>query len=503
VTIYSVTPGTPGEWAALAADRLLLVVRADAALEPAALLGELAGTEPARRVIEALTSRGLAATPSFALLEHPDGEGPVRVIVRGEITVSGSAQGQPVEIGGSGVATWVERLVDGFEEAVVTTSAVSSGTALPLGHGAVWASRVSVSSTASSPIAAGTAPVAAGGAGAVDDDSASVAAASGGVAADVIPVAVAPLVAAAPPVAEIDLADAAGVVDDAAASDAVADDADAADAAEPAGSTEEPADAEATEPEATEPDAEAAAEPEPADLPAEPEPLVEQTIIPSSDDALAEESAVDPAAPAEEPAAPESDADAEGSDYDHLFEATIVRPIEDAAVRPPEEGEEEAAEAAAAPAAPAAPAFDPSFEGEHDGQTVLSFGTPGHERPAESEIPAAPAGPQFWLVLPSGIREQLTRETLVGRAPAGRVTGGELPRLVTLAGDPDISRTHVRFQIEGDTVVVTDLNSRNGTSVVLPGKPPQLLRGDEPVAVIAGTLIDLGGGSVITLEQSA
>jgi len=61
----------------------------------------------------------------------------------------------------------------------------------------------------------------------------------------------------------------------------------------------------------------------------------------------------------------------------------------------------------------------------------------------------------------------------------------------------------VRFQIEGDTVVVTDLNSRNGTSVVLPGKPPQLLRGDEPVAVIAGTLIDLGGGSVITLEQSA
>jgi hypothetical protein len=50
----------------------------------------------------------------------------------------------------------------------------------------------------------------------------------------------------------------------------------------------------------------------------------------------------------------------------------------------------------------------------------------------------------------------------------------------------------VHVALEGDTVVVTDLRSRNGTSVVLPGKSPQLLRADEPTPVIPGTVIDLG-----------
>jgi pSer/pThr/pTyr-binding forkhead associated (FHA) protein len=67
-----------------------------------------------------------------------------------------------------------------------------------------------------------------------------------------------------------------------------------------------------------------------------------------------------------------------------------------------------------------------------------------------------------------------------------------MPRLVTIEGDPDVSRSHVRVALEGDTVVVTDLRSRNGTSVVLPGKPPQLLRADEATPVIPGTVIDLG-----------
>ena len=55
--------------------------------------------------------------------------------------------------------------------------------------------------------------------------------------------------------------------------------------------------------------------------------------------------------------------------------------------------------------------------------------------------------------------------------------------------------------MEGDSIVVTDLHSRNGTHVILPGKSPQKLRQGEPTAVIVGTVIDLGGGVVFTVSE--
>jgi pSer/pThr/pTyr-binding forkhead associated (FHA) protein len=61
-------------------------------------------------------------------------------------------------------------------------------------------------------------------------------------------------------------------------------------------------------------------------------------------------------------------------------------------------------------------------------------------------------------------------------------------------GDPDISRSHLRLTVEGGTVVVTDLQSRNGTTVVQPDRAPVKLRAGEPTPVLAGTVIDLGGG---------
>jgi pSer/pThr/pTyr-binding forkhead associated (FHA) protein len=74
--------------------------------------------------------------------------------------------------------------------------------------------------------------------------------------------------------------------------------------------------------------------------------------------------------------------------------------------------------------------------------------------------------------------------------------------LVTMTTpEQDISRSHVRVSVEGGTVVVTDLHSRNGTHIVLPGKPPQKLRAGDPTAVIVGTLIDLGDGAVLTVRE--
>lgn len=204
--------------------------------------------------------------------------------------------------------------------------------------------------------------------------------------------------------------------------------------------------------------------------------------------------------------------------YDDLFGATVIRSVEEAAVRPAAAQDD----IDAPPSGATAPEGDPDDgapvdvsnsdlddgdpDGDHDGLTVFSDkigDVHDRVRPHPSEIAAADATASFWIRMPGGNREPLAGEVLIGRAPTTRVGDGPVPRLITLPGDPDISRTHVKFALEGDTVVVTDLHSRNGTSVVLPGKPPQLLRSGEAATVIAGTVVDLGGGTTMTVEQDA
>ena len=98
--------------------------------------------------------------------------------------------------------------------------------------------------------------------------------------------------------------------------------------------------------------------------------------------------------------------------------------------------------------------------------------------------------------MPDGSFEPIAGELLLGRATAiGRVAGPRVPRPVVIgAGDPDISRTHLRVAVEGGTAVVTDLDSRNGTHVVAPGQAPLRLRPSDPTPVLPETVIDLGGG---------
>ena len=106
--------------------------------------------------------------------------------------------------------------------------------------------------------------------------------------------------------------------------------------------------------------------------------------------------------------------------------------------------------------------------------------------------------------MPDGALEPIGHELVLGRAPSvSKVSGGRLPRLVTIGyGDPDISRSHVRLALEGGTVVITDLHSRNGTLVVAPGKPPVKLRAGEPTPVLIGTVVDLGGGCTLQVVGS-
>lgn len=197
-----------------------------------------------------------------------------------------------------------------------------------------------------------------------------------------------------------------------------------------------------------------------------------------------------------DPPVPASDG---GSGYDYLFGETISRTVEDAAVR-------EAADGSASVHEGGSPHLEP--EGDHDGKTAIGLDRAARQaarraRAQGASRPVVVAGPRLFIDLSSGTSEELTQPILIGRAPSvAKVSGGNLPRLVTISGpDQDISRNHVQVAAEGGTVVVTDLHSRNGTMVILPGRPPQQLRAGEPTAVIVGTVVDLGAGVTFTVRE--
>jgi hypothetical protein len=184
------------------------------------------------------------------------------------------------------------------------------------------------------------------------------------------------------------------------------------------------------------------------------------------------------------------------SAHEQSFGETVVRKAADATVQ---------TDAAPASAGSDATATD---GGDHDGHTIASgdiakLRAARRERAAQPAAPTPPTAPALHLELADGSRELLAAPILVGRAPsADKVSGTQIPRLLTVAGtDQDISRNHVRFAVEGGTVVVTDLHSRNGTLAILPGRDPQQLRPGEPTSVIVGTVIDLGGGVTFTVRE--
>lgn len=217
----------------------------------------------------------------------------------------------------------------------------------------------------------------------------------------------------------------------------------------------------------------------------------EETVMELPDAPAVLPAPVTPAAASVPGAAVVSGSDADS--YDYLFGETVFHNVQDAVVHAP--GDDDAP--------PSATAEHPADTGDHDGNTVLATAVSHSGRMRRKRGEAPPAAPVIAVVLPNGAREVLDEALVVGRSPSvAGVPGGQLPRLVTLAGgDQDISRSHVRIALEGGTAVVTDLHSRNGTSIVLPSGETQKLRAGDPTPVIAGTVIDLGGGVELRLEE--
>jgi hypothetical protein len=108
------------------------------------------------------------------------------------------------------------------------------------------------------------------------------------------------------------------------------------------------------------------------------------------------------------------------------------------------------------------------------------------------------------LRLSTGDVVTLDRDVILGRNPPADFTGSngeDRPHVVRLpSADGVISRTHLRVTLTGWHVLVTDLNSTNGTMVTLPGRDPEQLPPGVPVPIRPGTVIALAEGLDFRLE---
>jgi FHA domain len=123
--------------------------------------------------------------------------------------------------------------------------------------------------------------------------------------------------------------------------------------------------------------------------------------------------------------------------------------------------------------------------------------------------PVAAQGPQFVaypilavLRASDGTSAELDRPILIGRAPSTDRSNSRAPRLMTVPSpNHDISRVHLEVAPDGWQIVVTDLNSTNGTILVRPGgRDRQQLAPGEPVPVQVGSVIELGDGVSVLID---
>jgi FHA domain len=175
-----------------------------------------------------------------------------------------------------------------------------------------------------------------------------------------------------------------------------------------------------------------------------------------------------------------------------------------------------AAQAAASSSDDSAPDRDLGTDFDMGDSAILAVLCPnGHTSPPSATScrvcggPVAAQGPQFvaYPILAvvrasDGTSAELDRPILIGRAPSTDRTNSRAPRLMTVPSpNNDISRAHLEVAPDGWQIVVTDLNSTNGTILVRPGGGDrQQLAPGEPVPVQVGSVIELGDGVSVLID---
>ncbi len=123
----------------------------------------------------------------------------------------------------------------------------------------------------------------------------------------------------------------------------------------------------------------------------------------------------------------------------------------------------------------------------------------GCGRPVPPQEPSRVLRPPLGVLrLPDGESVLLDRPVVLGRRPAPSGPG-DWPHLVRLPHDSTyLSRLHVRIDLDGWHVVAQDLGSRGGTTLFVPGRDPEKIRGHEPHLLESGTTLDLAGAYQVT-----
>jgi FHA domain len=182
----------------------------------------------------------------------------------------------------------------------------------------------------------------------------------------------------------------------------------------------------------------------------------------------------------------------------------------------PSAAQEAVSDAAPEPVGAAEPTSESSFdESVQDSAILAVLCQHGHANPPNSidcrvcstpvarKVPQFVAGPVLAVLRATdGSSVQMDRPVLIGRAPSGDRSNSRSPRLMTLPSpNHDISRTHLEVAPDDWQIVVTDLNSTNGTVLVRPGAVDrQQLAPGEPVHVQLGSVLELGDGVSVLID---
>ena len=202
------------------------------------------------------------------------------------------------------------------------------------------------------------------------------------------------------------------------------------------------------------------------------------------------------------PALGETRAEPAESRFDHLFESTVMRSVEDAAIRESEAGQTESGqtEHGQIDAGPTG-----VRQGDHDGSTVMRADLAGFGQAAPPREAAIGTTMVARLLLSTGeVIEVLDNAgVVIGRRPqVDRVAGAALPLMVTVPSpNSDISRSHLRLDAVDGRLRATDLRSTNGTVLTeADGTATHLVAGDGR-AVHPGDVLAVGDGITITVLE--
>ena len=491
----------PGEWQVVVEDAGIAALPADAGADKVVALSEMLrrGVPALTEVIDVLSGGAITGLGSFAVALI--GTGGTRFAVRGAVTVT---TGLDEGFSGEDITTWSERYIAGEPRFEIRIGDAPDAVEYPIRSGVVLTSGVRVGEPFTAPEPE-----------AVPEEDADAALIVDGEQTDDAPEADAEVLEEAgdEPEGELEGETASDGEQAIEQTDDVAEPEDASDiASEDAASDEvSPEDAQVAEPETTE---------EPASEPSVPDADgtgVSETITP--DQMLLARAAADDAAPAPtvEPAqaAPAEEPDL-GATITPDVAATIAPHAADE--DSPHVAETMAGFVTPIPPAPPLPAAAPQDGvtddiGDHDGSTI-SLAEARRLR-ASSAAPDAPTevmpvidGPAhntaaLRIRLSTGQQVDLDRPVIIGRKPRStRASGTTLPHLIAVESpSSDISRNHLEVRPEGDSVVVIDLHTTNGSTLLRPGADPVRLHPGEQTLVLGGDVIDVGDGVTVTVEE--